>query len=235
MSGPISPFFSPGGGFGITGSRSSGWTFTKAAETAVSEVIATFALSEDATSKLEIRNNTTSAVLVPTIRGTASGSNIPLTLMGYCTTDSGANSAVSIVGANSAGSPLAARDVLHVKNSTTTVFAVTRLGGAVVSGGSTPSLTIGASGTAITQMRVYSQSLDVASVAANTSAEQTFTVTGLTTADKVFVNKPSLSAGLGVVNARVSAADTLALTFMNNTGSAIDPAAETYTITAIRS
>ena len=93
----------------------------------------------------------------------------------------------------------------------------------------------GDTGTAITNIRIYSQSLDVASVAAATSAEQTFTVTGLTTADKVFVNKPTASAGLGVVNARASAANTLALTFMNATAVAIDPAAETYQIIAIRS
>ena len=93
----------------------------------------------------------------------------------------------------------------------------------------------GDTGTAITNIRIYSQSLDVVSVAANTTAEQTFTVTGLSTADKVFVNKPSLSAGLGVVNARVSAANTLALTFSNSTGLAIDPAAETYQVVAIRS
>jgi len=98
----------------------------------------------------------------------------------------------------------------------------------------TTSATVGG-GTAITKIVVYSQSLDVASVAANTTAEQTFTVTGLTTADKVFVNKPSLSAGLGIVNARVSAADTLAITFVNATGTAIDPAAETYAIVALRS
>lgn len=97
------------------------------------------------------------------------------------------------------------------------------------------SVSIGASPTPITQIKVYSQSIDVASVAANTSAEQTFTVTGLTTADKVFVNKPSLSAGLVLGNARVSAANTLALTFGNLTASPIDPAAETYQIVAIRS
>lgn len=77
-------------------------------------------------------------------------------------------------------------------------------------------------------------SLNVASVAANTTAEQTFTVTGLKLRDLVMVNKPSASAGLGIVNARVSAADTLALTFVNATGSPIDPSAETYTITVIR-
>lgn len=77
---------------------------------------------------------------------------------------------------------------------------------------------------------VLSLSLDVASVSANTTAEQTFTVPGLTTSMGVFVCKPSASAGLGIVNARVSAANTLALTFVNATASPINPAAENYTV-----
>lgn len=77
-------------------------------------------------------------------------------------------------------------------------------------------------------------SIDVASVAANTTAEQTFTIKGLAINDLVSVKKPSLSAGLGLVNARVSAADTLALTFVNATAAPIDPAAETYSILVIR-
>lgn len=81
---------------------------------------------------------------------------------------------------------------------------------------------------------VIQATIDVASVAANTTAEQTFTVPGLRLRDFVSVNKPSLSAGLGVVNARVSAADTLALTFSNSTAGAINPAAEVYTINVIR-
>lgn len=81
---------------------------------------------------------------------------------------------------------------------------------------------------------IISQSLDVASVAANTTAEQTFTVPNLRLNDVVMVNKPSVSAGLGVVNARVSAANTLALTFVNATASAINPSAETYVITVLR-
>ena len=80
----------------------------------------------------------------------------------------------------------------------------------------------------------YEQALEITSVAANTTAEQTFTVTGLTTRDFVWVNKPSHSTGLGVANARVSAANTLALTLMNTTGSAIDPSSETYFILAVR-
>ena len=85
------------------------------------------------------------------------------------------------------------------------------------------------------KVTIYTQSLNVASVASAATSEQTFTVTGLTTADTVIVNKPSHNSGLGLVNARVSAADTLALTFMNVSGGAIDPGAETYTIIAIRS
>jgi hypothetical protein len=98
------------------------------------------------------------------------------------------------------------------------------------------SLTLGANGTAITQIRVYAPSLTPVQVAANTSAEQTFTVTGLSTADKVFINKPAAQAGLGIVGQRVSAANTLAITFGNFTASPITPtAAETYAVVAIRS
>lgn len=82
---------------------------------------------------------------------------------------------------------------------------------------------------------ILSVSLDPASVAANTTAEQTFTVPGLRVGDRVLtVNKPTLSAGLGIVNHRVSAANTLAVTFSNNTGSGIDAAAENYTIVVVR-
>lgn len=81
---------------------------------------------------------------------------------------------------------------------------------------------------------VCTLSIDVASVAANTTAEQDFTLTGLKVGDYVGVNKPSLSAGLGVSGVRVKAADTLSITFVNATGSGIDPAAETYTIWVMR-
>ena len=77
---------------------------------------------------------------------------------------------------------------------------------------------------------VASITIDVASVAVNTTAEQTFTVQGLTTDMFVAVVKSSLSAGLGIVNARVSAANTLAITFVNATAGAIDPASEAYKV-----
>lgn len=67
-------------------------------------------------------------------------------------------------------------------------------------------------------------------VAQNTSAEQTFTVQGLNLLDFVNVTKPTFQAGLAIGNARVSAANTLAITYANNTGSPITPTAETYLV-----
>lgn len=93
---------------------------------------------------------------------------------------------------------------------------------------------VGPSGSYVKQIRRYSQSLNPASVAANTVAEQTFTVTGLTTDDVVFVNNPTLTAGLGVAGVRVSAANTLAIRFVNATAAAIDEAAGTWLVIAIR-
>lgn len=77
---------------------------------------------------------------------------------------------------------------------------------------------------------LYNQTLTPTSVAADTTAEQTFTVTGLVAGSMAWVNKPSFQAGLGVSGVRVSAANTLAITFVNATGSAITPASESYVI-----
>jgi hypothetical protein len=72
--------------------------------------------------------------------------------------------------------------------------------------------------------------LDPSSVSANTTDEQTFTVSGARQGDMVVVVKPSHTTGLGIVNARVTATDTVGITFMNATGSPIDPPSEEYRI-----
>ena len=77
---------------------------------------------------------------------------------------------------------------------------------------------------------IYSQTLTPVSVAANTTAEQTFTVTGLVAGSMVAVNKPSAQTGLGIDGVRVSALNTLAINYVNVTAAAIVPASETYTI-----
>jgi hypothetical protein len=71
---------------------------------------------------------------------------------------------------------------------------------------------------------------DPASISAATTAEQTVTVNGLRVGDYVEVSKPSNTAGVAVVNARVSAANTLAVIWMNATAAPVDPPSETYTV-----
>lgn len=112
-------------------------------------------------------------------------------------------------------------------------MADTNFGGVAAS----DNLTVGATGTAtpVTQMRVYSQTITPASVAAATVAEQTFTVTGLTTADKVFVNAGAITNAVAIGNVRVSAANTLAVQFVNPTAGALVPTAVTWQIFALRS
>ncbi|MFQ5661529.1 MAG: hypothetical protein ACE5GZ_14020 [Gammaproteobacteria bacterium] len=87
---------------------------------------------------------------------------------------------------------------------------------------------------ALGKTNTYSVTFDPGSVAANTTSEQTVTVKGLNTQDIVMVNKPTHTAGLGIVGARVSATNTLAITFMNTSGSAIDPGSEKYTVFSVR-
>jgi hypothetical protein len=102
-------------------------------------------------------------------------------------------------------------------------------------GAITPTSTAIGGGTALTKAVVYAPSITPASVAAATVAEQTFTVSGLTTADKVIVNPPSISNATGIAGARVSAADTLAIRFVNPTAGALTPTSGTYTVLAFRS
>lgn len=82
----------------------------------------------------------------------------------------------------------------------------------------------------VAPLLLYTPSIAPASVAANTTAEQTFTVTGLISGTPVWINKPSFTSGLGIVGVRVSATNTLAITYANVTGSAIVPPTETYIV-----
>jgi hypothetical protein len=90
-------------------------------------------------------------------------------------------------------------------------------------------------------MGVLTLTLDPASVAAAISAEQTFSVPGLRVGDFVFVNTPAvgsgagqMNAGLGVAGARVTAADTLGIRFVNATAGALDAGSATYTLLVVR-
>jgi len=94
------------------------------------------------------------------------------------------------------------------------------------------SLKVGGNGasTAFTAMGRISQSLTPVSVATITCAEQQFTVPGLAVGDVVTVSPPSITAGVAPVCARVSATNTLQITFCNPTAGPLVPAAGVYQI-----
>ncbi len=68
-----------------------------------------------------------------------------------------------------------------------------------------------------------------------TTSDQAFTVNGLLAGDFIQVIKPTAQTGLALVHARVSAANTMNLTFMNPTAGNITPtAAEIYLVKVSR-
>jgi hypothetical protein len=68
-----------------------------------------------------------------------------------------------------------------------------------------------------------------AAIAGTTSVEQAFTVTPCPATGFVWVNKPTATTGLGIVNCRVSAAGVVAIQFANSlVSTTITPPAEVY-------
>lgn len=66
--------------------------------------------------------------------------------------------------------------------------------------------------------------------------EQSITLTGAAAGDVVMtVNKPTINGAIGVLNGRISAANTLKMTFVNPTAGSITPtAAEVYDAVILR-
>lgn len=117
-----------------------------------------------------------------------------------------------------------------------TVKGVLTVGSIVTQGAQTAaSIKLAGTGSStVTALGRISQSLTPVSVATITCVEQTFTVTGLAVGDSVTVSPPSITAGVAPVCARVSAANTLAITFCNPTAGALVPAAGVYQISFTR-
>lgn len=86
----------------------------------------------------------------------------------------------------------------------------------------------------IPRISVHSFVLNPANVVANTASTQSFTASGLSTSDVIFV-KASLAAGLRLyANAQVPTDDRLQLEFQNTTGGDINQASATFDVVAIR-
>jgi len=84
--------------------------------------------------------------------------------------------------------------------------------------------------TPVTALFIIRQVLTPTAVGANTTVEQTFTVPGLQVGDSLDINKASHQTGLAIGNVRVSAANTLAIQYINTTAGSITPASEQYII-----
>ncbi|MDD3183501.1 MAG: hypothetical protein PHD48_11975, partial [Alphaproteobacteria bacterium] len=66
-------------------------------------------------------------------------------------------------------------------------------------------------------VHIVTATVDIGSVAANTSEAETATVPGVKLGDFVAVSKPSVEAGIMFGTCRVTAADTVEITVMNTT------------------
>ena len=93
-----------------------------------------------------------------------------------------------------------------------------------------------AAATLTTRIAHYVTTFTPTSVAANTCAAQSFTLTGLVAGEFVInVTKGNPQAGLGIGGADVPSNNTLRLNFCNNTASPITPtASETYGVAVLR-
>jgi hypothetical protein len=77
----------------------------------------------------------------------------------------------------------------------------------------------------------FNVALTPSGVSANSVAEQSFTVSGLLTTDKLLqVIKPTLTTHIGIVNFRIISNNTLGITYVNTGGGTATPAAETYSV-----
>lgn len=82
----------------------------------------------------------------------------------------------------------------------------------------------------IVAMGIVQFTYDPASQATVDTDEDTVTVQGLQVGDFVVVNKPTHTDGVGLTDARVTAANTLSVTWVNPTAGSVNPGSETYTL-----
>jgi len=88
----------------------------------------------------------------------------------------------------------------------------------------------------LNKMLAINITLSPASVAATSTAEQTFNIPGISLGDLIVdVTKPTHQVGLAVVAGRIPAANQFTLVFINPTAAPIVPtASQVYTVVIVR-
>ncbi len=87
----------------------------------------------------------------------------------------------------------------------------------------------------ITQMGIVSFTYDPASIANITVTEDTIKIPGLQVGDVVFAQRVAHSAGIGITDCRVSAKDTLSISWVNPTAAPVNAASASYLLFWARS
>jgi hypothetical protein len=94
---------------------------------------------------------------------------------------------------------------------------------------------LGTNGTALSEIIKVTVSKNVAAISANSSGTESFSVANAQTTSTVYISPASsLTDGLTIAYARVSAAGNVEVKFTNTTGAVIDPPAMNFYITVIR-
>jgi len=86
----------------------------------------------------------------------------------------------------------------------------------------------------VKSITVMQATVDLGSVAANTSEEETATLTGVKTGDIVQVIKSDLDAGIILGSVRVTGDDSISIQVVNTTASPVDAASETMDFLVVR-
>jgi hypothetical protein len=85
----------------------------------------------------------------------------------------------------------------------------------------------------LTSFKFYSSSITPSSVTAQTCSDQTFTISGLVTTDKISNVFPPAALGNVSLNAYVSSANTVLFHFCNPSPSSVTPPAGSYSFLAV--
>lgn len=82
----------------------------------------------------------------------------------------------------------------------------------------------------------FTATLNPTTVSSQSSSEQSFTVSGLRVATDtpLAVYAGGFTAGVDIINYKITADDTITIKFINSSVSNIDPAETTYTVTVFR-
>jgi hypothetical protein len=77
---------------------------------------------------------------------------------------------------------------------------------------------------------VYSATLTPSAIASQTTSEVGYTVTGVVASSAIWINKPSFTNNIGICGVRVSAANVIAVNYVNVSTAQVTPPTETYLI-----